>query len=249
MENIENKNQQITNIRGFSQRSRRNLLLLYVDEFKGFYKSKLMTFLWIGLPLLSFLLQYLNPDASQTDGIPLTSLIALLLSSIGGSLSAVMISTSLSNEINKKVYDLFLVRPVKRYELLLSKYLAVLTCLFIAVGISILIGAIVDYSNYSELPPEALENIFRINLESLVVSFSAIIIACSFGLVFGVSVKSVAASAILSLYIGNQLSSIILLPTIFYSDLKIIPYSLTMAILLGGGIFLIGFLIFSKKEL
>ncbi|MHA1253655.1 MAG: hypothetical protein ACTSRP_27055 [Candidatus Helarchaeota archaeon] len=72
-----------------------SLLLLFIDEIKGFYKSKVMVVLWIGVPLLSILFHYLQPD---TEGIPLASLVALLVSSIGGILGSVMLSTSIVNE-------------------------------------------------------------------------------------------------------------------------------------------------------
>jgi len=226
-----------------------NIWLLFTDEFRGFYKSKIMMILWIGLPLISFLLQYLNPDSDDLDGMPLISLIVILISSIGGSLSAVMISTSIANERGKNVYDLFLVRPVKRFELITSKYLAVLSCVFIAIIISLFIGAVVDYINQPELPQEILKEMMKTNIESIIISFCSVIISCSLGVLFGVIIKSTAAVALFSLYIGNQLSSIILLPTVFYKDIPKIPYVLSMAAILGLGLFLISLIIFNKKDI
>jgi ABC-2 type transport system permease protein len=106
--------------------------ILFFDELKGFYKSKVMLILWFGLPFLTLLIHFINPDL---EGLPVSSLVALLISSVGGTLSAALLSTSITNEKSHHVYDLFLVRPVKRYSILLAKYLAVYLCLIIATGI------------------------------------------------------------------------------------------------------------------
>ena len=100
-----------------------NFGTLYRDELSGFARSKVMIILWIGLPALVILLRLIRPDA---DEIPLFVFTAVLISAIGGTLSAVMLSTTVTNEKQRHVYDLFLVRPVQRSTLLLAKYFAVL---------------------------------------------------------------------------------------------------------------------------
>jgi len=79
-----------------------SLKILYIDEMRGFYKSKVMIVLWIGMPLISFLIQFLQPDL---EGIPVTYFVAVLTASIGGTLSSVMLSTSITSERNQNVYD------------------------------------------------------------------------------------------------------------------------------------------------
>ncbi|MFX1302047.1 MAG: ABC transporter permease subunit [Promethearchaeota archaeon] len=181
-----------------------SLKILFIDELKGFYKSKVMIVLWIGMPLIALLFHYFQPD---TQGFPISSLVSLIISSIGGTLSSVMLSTSIVNEKNRHVYELFLIRPVKRRNLLIAKFLAVYLCLTIAIGISIGIGIIIDVF-INKIPLE-LNTIFG----SLFTSMAIIAISCSLGTLFGVLVSSVSVAAILSVYLGNQLSAVLILPT------------------------------------
>ena len=57
-----------------------SLPLLFMDELKGFYKSKVMLFLWVGLPALSILLYF---SAMDTGGLSLSSMTAIIVGSIG----------------------------------------------------------------------------------------------------------------------------------------------------------------------
>jgi ABC-2 type transport system permease protein len=97
-----------------------SLKLLFIDEWKGYAKSKVMMVLWFGLPILSFLLQFIDP--TQLEGMPISLLVSIVVTSIGGTLSAIMLSTSIVNEKNRHVYELFLIRPVRRSSLLLAKF-------------------------------------------------------------------------------------------------------------------------------
>lgn len=115
--------------------------LLFKDELRGFYKSNVMLVLWIGMPIFALLMNYLNPD---TEGISLSILIGLVIASISGTLAAVMLSTSIVGEINRKVYDLFLIRPVKRSHIILAKFCAVYLCLIIATMLSLGVGFVID---------------------------------------------------------------------------------------------------------
>jgi ABC-2 type transport system permease protein len=195
-----------------------SLILLFLDELKGFAKSKVMLVLWFGLPLLSFLMHFIQPD---TEGLPISLLVALLISSIGGTLSAVMLSTSIVSEKNRHVYDLYLIRPVKRSSLLLAKFLAVYVCLIIAVAISLIVGLIIDGITIG-IP----ENFFGDIFDSLITSLSSMATTCSIGILFGVILSSVPVAAILSVYLGSQLSSIIILVTFYLATLD--PFLLTL---------------------
>ena len=195
-----------------------SLIILFLDELKGFAKSKVMLVLWFGLPFLSFLMHFIQPD---TEGLPISLLVALLISSIGGTLSAVMLSTSIVSEKNRHVYDLYLIRPVKRSSLLLAKFLAVYVCLIIAVSISLIVGLIIDGITIG-IP----ENFFGGIFESLITSLSSMATTCSIGILFGVTLSSVPVAAILSVYLGSQLSSIIILVTFYLATLD--PFLLTL---------------------
>ncbi|MHA1188745.1 MAG: hypothetical protein ACTSSK_18175 [Candidatus Heimdallarchaeota archaeon] len=91
--------------------------ILLWDEIRGFVKSKVMIALWVGMPILSIIMHFLQPD---TEGIPISIFTGLLAASIGGLLAAVMLSVTMVNELGANVYDLYLIRPVKRWHLIVS---------------------------------------------------------------------------------------------------------------------------------
>ncbi|MFX0005034.1 MAG: ABC transporter permease [Candidatus Hodarchaeota archaeon] len=218
-----------------------SLKLLFLDEWKGYAKSKVMIVLWIGMPLLSFLLQFIDP--TQLEGMPISLLVSIVVTSIGGTLSAIMLSTSIVNEKNRHVYELFLIRPVKRSSLLLAKFLAVYSCLIIAISISLAIGLIIDgfTGNLSEIE-------WNMTAESLIVGISSMAITCSIGIFFGVLVSSVPVAAILSVYLGSQLSTLIILPTIFIEFLNTQLLALTLGLTLTTIIMTINLILFNKKQ-
>ena len=214
-----------------------SLRLLFLDELMGYAKSKVMIVLWFGLPLLSFIIHFLQPD---TEGLPISFLVGLVVSSIGGTLSSIMLSTSIVSEKNQHVYELFLIRPVKRSSLLLAKFFSVFLCLIVAVIISLIVGMIIDIFTVG-----LTEYFLNETFESLIISISAMAITCSIGILIGVLVSSIPVAAILSVYLGGQLSSIILLPTFFIETLDPVILALTLGvslttIIMGLNIFLFG---------
>ncbi len=216
-----------------------SFVLLLLDELKGYAKSKVMIVLWFGLPLLSMLIHFFP---SQED-LPISYLVAIVVSSIGGTLSGIMLSTSIVSEKNRHVYDLFLIRPVKRYNLLLVKFFAVFLCLTIAVVISLIVGLIIDAITI-ELPEHLLGLIF----DSLVISMSSMAITCSIGIFFGVLVSSVPVAAILSVYLGSQLSSLLILPTFLIPGLDPQILAIILGISVTTTMMLINIILFSRKQ-
>jgi ABC-2 type transport system permease protein len=218
-----------------------SLKLLFMDEWKGYAKSKVMIVLWIGMPLLSFLLQFIDP--TQLEGMPISLLVSIVVTSLGGTLSAIMLSTSIVNEKNHHVYELFLIRPVRRSSLLLAKFLAVYSCLIIAISISLAIGLVIDgfTGNLSKIE-------WNMTVESLIIGISAMAITCSIGIFFGVLVSSVPVAAILSVYLGSQLSTLIILPTIFIEFLNTQLLALTLGITITTIIMIINLVLFNKKQ-
>jgi ABC-2 type transport system permease protein len=218
-----------------------SLKILFVDELKGFYKSKVMIVLWVGLPLLSLLFHYIVPD---TEGIPISSIVAIILSSIGGTLGSAMLSTSIASEKIRHVYDLFLIRPVKRTSILLAKFFSVYLCLIIATGISLTLGLILDQIFIGNLP----EFVLNQTIESLTISIAAMAISCSIGIFFGIIVSSVPVATILSVYIGNQISAISILPTLFLEFIDPIIFSLLVGSIAAVIILTVSSILFSRKQ-
>jgi ABC-2 type transport system permease protein len=185
------------------------LPLLYVDELRGFYKSKVMLFLWIGLPIIAILFRFVQ-YGSTGQTISFTVISALVVSSLAGTLASVMLAVSIINEKNKHVYELFLIRPLKRRDIILAKFLSVYTCVAIASFIAVFVGVVADYLTAGALPATVLGD----TAQSLAISLSMVAVACSAGVLIGVASPSVLVGAILVIYGGNQISVIPLVPTL-----------------------------------
>jgi ABC-2 type transport system permease protein len=184
------------------------LSLLYLDELKGFYKSKVMLFLWVGLPLVAVLFRFIQ-YGSTGQAISFTVISALIVSSLAGNLAAVMLAVSIINEKNRHVYELFLIRPIKRRDIVLAKFLSVYTCVAVASLIAVSAGVVADYLTANAFPATILND----TAQSLTISLSMVAVSCSAGVLIGIGAPSVLVGAILVLYGGNQISVIPLVPT------------------------------------
>jgi ABC-2 type transport system permease protein len=214
--------------------------LILKDEFKGFYKSKVMIFLWIGLPLLAVILHLFITD----DSIPMSTITAIVVSNIGGLLAAVMITVNIINEKDTRVFDLFLIRPLKRWHLLLSKFLAVFICVSIACLLAVSVGIGVDFFQ-SALP---FEQILRNVIDPFIMTLSIIAISSATGILFGVIAPSILIGVILVIFVGNYISSI---PSIIPLVLEInnpVNYVLTVGVLCTIVLLVLGIYLFNKKE-
>jgi ABC-2 type transport system permease protein len=185
------------------------LKLLYVDELRGFYKSKVMLFLWIGLPIVSLLFRFVQ-TSSTGQAIPFTVISSLVVSSLAGTLAAVMLTVSIINEKNRHVYELFLIRPLKRRELMLAKFFSVYSCVAVASFIAVLVGVAADFFTSGSFPATVLND----TAQSLAISLSMVAVSCSAGVLIGVGAPSVLVGAILVIYGGNQISVVPLIPNL-----------------------------------
>lgn len=185
------------------------LQLLYVDELRGFYKSKVMLFLWIGLPVIALLFRFIQVSTTG-QAISFTVISSLVVSSLAGTLAAVMLAVSIINEKNRHVYELFVIRPLKRRDLMLAKFFSVYTCVAIASFIAIFAGLMADFFTAGAFPATVLND----TAQSLAISLSMVAVACSAGVLIGVASPTVLVGAILVIYGGNQTSVIPLIPTL-----------------------------------
>jgi len=200
--------------------------LLFADELRGFYKSKVMIFLWIGMPLIAVLFRFISVETSGQD-IPFTLVSTVVVSSLAGTLAAVMLAVFIINEKNRRVYDLFLIRPLKRREIILAKFLAVYLCVAIASFIAVVTGIMVDYVTIGSMSMAALADAGT----SLATSLSMIAVSCSAGVLIGVFSPTVLVGAILVIYGGNQVSVIPLVPTMLN-----LPQATVFTIVLAGAL-------------
>lgn len=185
------------------------LSLLFADELRGFYKSKVMIFLWVGLPVIAILFRFVQVSTTG-QAIPFTVISALVVSSLAGTLAAVMLAVSIINEKNRHVYELFLIRPLKPRDIILAKFLSVYTCVAIASFLAVFVGIATDFATTGALPPTLLND----TAQSLAISLSMVAVSCAAGVLIGVASPSVLVGAILVIYGGNQISVIPLLPTL-----------------------------------
>lgn len=184
-----------------------SLSLLFRDELNGFYRSKVMLALWVGMPALSIFLYVLSPN---TGTIPVAVFTSLLVGSIGGTLASAMLAVSIISERERHVYDLFVIRPVKRRDILLSKFLAVYGCVVVAGVIALGLGILAD-----SIVTGLSRGIDFAGLESsMIILLSMLAVSCSVGILIGIVSPSVLVGVILVLYGGNQLSAVVLLPVL-----------------------------------
>ncbi len=216
-----------------------SLSLLFRDELNGFYRSKVMVALWVGLPALSIFLYLVSPN---TGGIHVSVFASLLVGSLGGTLASAMLAVSIINERERHVYDLFVIRPVKRRDILLSKFLSVYGCVIVAGLLAIALGVVADFAvNQSHRVDYAALG------SSLIILVSMLAISCSAGILIGTVSPSVLVGVILVLYGGNQLASIVLLPVLLLNAQEWFPLIPGAAI--AGTLLLLSILVFNRRQL
>ncbi|NWF96970.1 MAG: ABC transporter permease [Candidatus Thorarchaeota archaeon] len=219
-----------------------SLLFLLTDELRGYYRSKTMMALWIGLPAIVLIIKAFNPEIEE---LPVTMLASLLVTSMGGTLSAVMLATSISAEMKQRVYDLYLIRPVKRVELMLSKYLAVLLCLLVAVAIAVTMGLLWDYSSARF----SMDLVIISLRDALVLTMFMLAFSCSVGVFIGLNTDSVLVAAILSIYVGGQMSALPLLMTLFITWLDPVVVTGVISTAATALVLAISGLLFERRQL
>jgi ABC-2 type transport system permease protein len=219
-----------------------NLALLFVDELRGFYKSKVMLFLWVGLPLIAILFRFVQVSTTG-QAIPFTVISSLVVSSLAGTLASVMLAVSLINEKNRHVYELFLIRPIKRQDIILSKFFSVYVCVAIASFISVLTGIVTDYITTGSLSAIIFDNLGQ----SLAISLSMVSIACAAGVLIGVAAPSVLVGAILVIYGGNQISVIPLLPTLLNIPDAVL-LTVVLAVVMTTMLLALAVILFERKQ-
>lgn len=189
-------------------------LFMIRDELIGFARSKVMLVLWLLLPALgigAFLLIDSEILDKRGDGPDLTAtgFISILLSSIAGTIAALMVAVDIVSERQRKVYELFVIRPVPRYVIPLGKFVAVFLCVNVACLIALGLGLALDAARGAPTPPAGV--IF----ESVVNTTAVIAIACAIGVFFGVLSRTILVAVILIQFVGQNLTVIPMLPVYF----------------------------------
>ncbi len=214
--------------------------LLLKDELNGYYRSKVMLLLWVGLPVISILVFYAQPAGTQAS---LAVYSAIIVSAIGGTLSSVMLAVTVINEKERKVYDLFVIRPIKRYELVLSKFAAVFICVVAAGAIAISFGLAIDAVRLGGIPA----NLWNQLADSLMVTVGMIVITASTSLLIGIASPSILVGVIIVLYGSNSLASLVILPLLVSNLAPVIALGIGAAI--AAVMLVLACVYFERKQL
>ncbi|OPY33263.1 MAG: ABC-2 family transporter protein [Methanomassiliicoccales archaeon PtaU1.Bin124] len=202
----------------------------------GFYRSKVMIALLIGMPLIALLLFVLTPDL---EGLPLGSFTALMISSMAGLLASTTLAVSVINERTQGVYDLLIVRPVRRPHILLAKYLAVVVSVIAAAFLSLLVANIYDWLNNSPI------DIGSSLAEPMMVTITMACVSCAVAILVGSLVRSVLLGIILTLYGGNQLSAVIVLTSL--QDMMSTEAAAIIGLALAATLVVLAVIMFNRK--
>ena len=218
-----------------------SLRVMYADELTGFYKSRVMLVMWVGMPVIALVVHALQPDLKGQ--MSLTVFSTLLISTMSSTIAAVMLSVGIIHEKTRGVYALFLVRPVRRRSILLGKFFAVFTCILVASLLTLGVGMLYDFLKGSA--PGAL--VLREVGISAATSLASIAIASAAGILIGVLATSVLVGVIFVIYGANQLSVLGFLPVL----LNLQPpwvFSLVIGTTLCVVLMFLSILIFNRRQ-
>jgi ABC-type transport system involved in multi-copper enzyme maturation permease subunit len=226
--------------------------LLFMDELSGFAKSAVMIGMWVGMPLLGILLYFVLPTQMPMGGggmtgqefsLPASTFLALMLSSTGGLLAATLVSIDIVNEKNKKVYDLFLIRPINRGSFMWAKFFAVTFCVTVALAISMFAGILVDVIRGVEISPLMQETI----LEKFIAGAGVVMISTAAGILIGMLSSTVLMAVMLVWFIGQYVMLIPMLAGMISND-WVQTITLGLTLVLSGLFVYVASMIFKRME-
>ncbi len=190
--------------------------LLIKDELWGFAKSKVMLVLWVILPAIAILGYFLLPSGAVMRGsfdnkLSATAFMGLLESSIAGTVAALMVAVDIVSEKNRNVYVLYVIRPIRRSSIVLSKFAAVFGCVAVACIVSMVLGMTVDAVRGDPITGDMIYDA----VQSLTSLTAVIALSAAIGVFFGVTTKSILVAVILILYVGQNVAVVPMLPMYF----------------------------------
>lgn len=192
--------------------------LLFWDELNGFAKSTVMLAMWVGMPLLGLSLYFLLPSSLPMNtsvggnfSLPASTFLSITLSSTAGLLAATLISIEIVNEKNKKVYDLFLIRPIRRGSFMWAKFFAVTFCVSVALIFAMVAGILVDLIRGVEISPLMLETVF----EKTLAGVGVIVVSTAAGILIGMISNTVIMAVMLVWFVGQYVMLIPMLAAVF----------------------------------
>jgi ABC-type transport system involved in multi-copper enzyme maturation permease subunit len=216
-----------------------SLYLIFNDELKGFYKSKAMAALWI-LFIIFTIVGYFGQKVLGKGLLPGTSIASLLISTYGGIITSIVITVSIIHEKDQKVYDLFMIRPVKRWYFLVAKFFAVYICVIVGVIISLSIGVLIDYFELGMILPGVSD--------SLITTASIMAVACGFGIFMGVLSPSILVAVLISIFFGQVVNLLPMIISSFIDFENMLLLTSTLAIIIALSLMAVSIYVFEKKQ-
>ena len=204
--------------------------LLIKDELWGFAKSRVMLVLWVVLPLLAiagFLILPERLKGNMGNELSAAAFMSLIVSNIAGTIASLMVAVDIVSEKNRKVYELFVIRPIPRRAIILAKFIAVFASVTIACVISILAGMVLDAIRGQSMNGEQLYDLVK-SLASLT---GAIALSAAVGVFFGVISRTILVAVLLILFCPN-LAIVPMLPMFF----GVLPESFWIFIAISAGL-------------
>ena len=207
--------------------------LLTKDELFGFAKSKVMLILWVILPAIAILGYLVLPTGEILTGgmgnkLSATAFMSLLVASIAGTVAALMVAVDIVSEKNRKVYELYVIRPIPRHSIILAKFIAVFTCVTVACVVALWAGIVLDWIRGEPLSGAMLYDVFK----SMLSLTGVIALSAAVGVFFGVTSKTILVAVILILYVGQNLAIVPMLPVYF----GILPNNFWMLMGISAGL-------------
>lgn len=227
----------------------RTTWIIFKDEMQGFIRSWVMVTLLIGLPVISILVYFLVPmgqgiEMAPGKLIPMTYFVGLIASGLGGTLAGVMLAVEIVNERNRKVYDLFVIRPLPRGAILWAKFAAVVLCVSFACLLALGAGIIVDLirgANISWL-------VIKSALEALETAVGTMMVSAAGGVLVGILSSSVLIAVLLVMYVTQNLTIVPQIPALLglpdYVWVSFLASIVLSLLIMWGAVFL-----FKRKEL
>ena len=216
--------------------------LLMKDELQGFARSSVMLAMWVGIPLMGIALYFVLPDrlpvntlSEEKFVLPMSSFLSVTLSSIAGLLAATLVSIEVVNEKNRKVYDLFLIRPIRRSSFMWAKFLAVSFCVSVAIILAMTAGILVDLIRGVEIGSLMMESIFNSTLAAV----GVVVVSTAAGILIGMLSNTVIMAVLLVWFLGQYvmlipwLAALIPIPWV-QGVTHGLTFVLTVAMMLGA---------------
>jgi ABC-type transport system involved in multi-copper enzyme maturation permease subunit len=192
--------------------------ILFRDELIGYARSKVIVVMWVLLPALAIAGYLLLPDrvmmersGATKDMVSATAFMAILMSSLAGTVTALLVAVDIVSERNRKVYELFVIRPLKRDRIIWAKFFAVFTTVSLGCVVALLAGIVVDALRGHAPSGQAFIDL----AQPLAMLLGTIAVSAGVGCVFGVLSRSILVAVLLILYVGQNLAIVPMLPVLF----------------------------------